>query len=45
MGILVGSFGWFMMWFLLFSKVMPQLAISEIKEGVRPPLKADEEAA
>jgi molybdopterin-containing oxidoreductase family membrane subunit len=45
MGILAGSFGWFMMWFLLFSKVMPQLAISEIKEGVRPPLKADEEAA
>lgn len=45
MGILVGSFGWFMMWFLLFSKLMPQVAIAEVKEGVRPPLKSDEEAA
>jgi molybdopterin-containing oxidoreductase family membrane subunit len=42
MGILVGSFGWFFMWFLLFVKVMPSVAIAEIKEGVRPPLKADE---
>ena len=45
MGIMLGSFGWFFTWFLLFVKVMPSVAIAEIKEGVRPPLKADEEAA
>jgi molybdopterin-containing oxidoreductase family membrane subunit len=44
-GILIFSFGWFGLWFLLFMKVMPSLAIAEVKELVRPPLKADEEAA
>jgi len=44
-GILIGSFGWFGIWFLLFMKVMPTVAIAEIKELVRPPLKSDEEAA
>jgi Ni/Fe-hydrogenase subunit HybB-like protein len=42
MGILIGSFGWFGMWFLMFIKVMPSVAIAEIKELVRPPLKSDE---
>ena len=45
LGILLGSFGWFGMWFLLFSKVMPSVAMAEIKELIRPPLRAEEEAA
>ena len=45
MGILVGSFAWFFTWFLLFVKIMPSVAIAEIKETLRPPLKHDEEAA
>jgi molybdopterin-containing oxidoreductase family membrane subunit len=44
-GILVGSFGWFFIWFLLFVKIMPSVAIAEIKEQLRPPLRSDEEAA
>lgn len=44
-GIMAGSFGWFFTWFLLFIRVMPSVAIAEIKELVRPPLKSDEEAA
>jgi Ni/Fe-hydrogenase subunit HybB-like protein len=35
--ILVGSFGWFFMWFLLFIKQFPVLAISEVKEVMPPP--------
>ena len=31
-GILLGSFGWFFMWFLLFIKQLPVMAIAEIKE-------------
>jgi hypothetical protein len=37
--ILLGSFGWFFMWFLLFIKQLPVMAISEIKEVVPPPMK------
>jgi Ni/Fe-hydrogenase subunit HybB-like protein len=37
--ILVGSFGWFMMWFLVFCKTFPAVAITEIKEMIPPPLK------
>jgi hypothetical protein len=33
-GILLGSFGWFFMWFLLFIKQLPVMAMSEIKEVV-----------
>ena len=44
-GILIGSFGVFFLLFLLFVKIMPSVAIAEIKEQVRPPLKADEVAA
>lgn len=43
MGIMVGSFGWFFLWFLLFIKIMPSIAIAEVKELVRPPLKSDED--
>merc|ERR1712100_588976 len=39
MGIMIGSFGWFFLWFLLFIKIMPSVAIAEVKELVRPPLK------
>jgi molybdopterin-containing oxidoreductase family membrane subunit len=38
-GLLLGSFGWFFMWFLLFIKQLPVLAIAEIKEIVPPRLK------
>ena len=34
--ILLGSFGWFFMWFLLFIKQLPVMAISELKEVVPP---------
>jgi molybdopterin-containing oxidoreductase family membrane subunit len=44
-GILIGSFGWFFFWFTAFCKVLPAVAIAEIKELVRPPLKSDEVAA
>jgi molybdopterin-containing oxidoreductase family membrane subunit len=40
MGILLGSFGWFFMWFLLFIKQLPVIAIAEVKEIVPPKLKA-----
>jgi len=34
--ILLGSFGWFFMWFLLFIRQLPVIAISESKEIVPP---------
>jgi molybdopterin-containing oxidoreductase family membrane subunit len=37
--ILVGSFGWFSMWFLLFIKQFPVIAIAEVKEILPPPLR------
>ena len=37
--ILLGSFGWFFMWFLLFIKQLPVMAIMEIKEVVPPRFK------
>jgi molybdopterin-containing oxidoreductase family membrane subunit len=38
-GILLGSFGWFFMWFLLFIKQLPVIAIAEVKEIVPPRMK------
>jgi Ni/Fe-hydrogenase subunit HybB-like protein len=38
-GVLVGSFGWFSFWFLLFCKTFPAIAITEVKEMVAPPMK------
>jgi molybdopterin-containing oxidoreductase family membrane subunit len=38
-GILLGSFGWFFMWFLLFVKQFPVVALSEVKEIVQPRMK------
>jgi molybdopterin-containing oxidoreductase family membrane subunit len=40
MSFLLGSFGWFFMWFLLFVKQLPVFALAEIKEIVPPKLKA-----
>jgi Ni/Fe-hydrogenase subunit HybB-like protein len=37
--ILIGSFGWFFMWFLVFCKTLPAVAITEIKEMIPPPVK------
>jgi Ni/Fe-hydrogenase subunit HybB-like protein len=37
--IILGSFGWFFMWFLLFVRFLPGLSIAEIKEVLPPPLK------
>jgi len=36
-GILLGSFGWFGMWFLLFARTFPVVAIQEIKETIPMP--------
>ena len=44
-GIMLGSFAWFFLWFLLFVKIMPSVAIAELKEALRPPLKSEELAA
>jgi len=37
LGILSGSFCWFSMWFMLFIKFFPSMAIAEIKEALPPP--------
>jgi molybdopterin-containing oxidoreductase family membrane subunit len=39
-GILVGSFGWFLMYFLLFARTFPIVAIQEIKEMIPYPRRA-----
>ena len=39
MGIMVGSFAWFGMWFLLFVRLLPPVAIAEIKEVLPAPLR------
>jgi molybdopterin-containing oxidoreductase family membrane subunit len=39
MCLLTGSFGWFVMWFLLFVKQLPVMAIAELKEIVVPRLR------
>ena len=38
--ILAGSFGWFFMWFLLFIKNLPVIAIAEVKEIIPPRLRS-----
>ncbi|HEY0019916.1 MAG TPA: NrfD/PsrC family molybdoenzyme membrane anchor subunit [Longimicrobium sp.] len=38
-GLLMGSFGWFFMWFLLFLRYLPGLSMAEIKEVLPPPMK------
>ena len=36
-GMLAGSFGWFGMWFLLFARTFPVVAIQEVKEQIPMP--------
>jgi molybdopterin-containing oxidoreductase family membrane subunit len=43
--ILMGSFGWFFMWFLLFLRYLPGLSIAEIKEVLPPPMRHAHDAA
>jgi molybdopterin-containing oxidoreductase family membrane subunit len=40
-GIMIGSFGWFGFWFLLFLQALPAVAIAEIKEMVAPPVRGE----
>ncbi len=37
--MLIGSFGWFFMWILLFIRTMPWIAVAEVKEVLPPPTK------
>ncbi len=37
--ITIGSFGWFFMWFFIFAKIMPSIAIAEMKERLIPPFR------
>jgi molybdopterin-containing oxidoreductase family membrane subunit len=39
MGILVGSFAWFGFWFLLFTRLLPAVAIAELKEVLPLPYR------
>ena len=43
-GVMIGSFGWFGFWFLLFLQALPAVAIAEIKELIAPPVKGALEA-
>ena len=47
MMLLLGSFCWFGFWFLLFTRILPPVAIAELKEVLPPPMrpKAREGAA
>jgi Ni/Fe-hydrogenase subunit HybB-like protein len=40
-GILLGSFGWFGMWFLMFARTFPIVAIQEIKEVIPFPRRKE----
>ena len=37
MSIMVGSFAWFFMWFLLFLRVLPAVSVQELKEVLQLP--------
>jgi len=39
MGIVVGTFGWFFFWFLLFIRLLPPVALAELKEVLPPPMR------
>ena len=36
-GITLGSFGWFFIWFLLFCRLLPVLAMAEVKSVMPEP--------
>lgn len=38
--ITIGSFGWFFLWFFIFVKIMPSLAVAELKEALDPPMRS-----
>ena len=42
LGITVGSFAWFFMFFLIFVRTLPALSIAEIKEILPVPKKKEE---
>jgi len=37
--ITIGSFGWFFMWFFIFVKIMPAIAVSDMKQSITPPFR------
>ena len=37
--ITIGSFGWFFMLFFIFVKILPSIAVSEMKETLTPPFR------
>ena len=39
MSILLGSFCWFGFWFLLFTRLLPPIAIQELKEVLPAPMR------
>jgi Ni/Fe-hydrogenase subunit HybB-like protein len=39
MMIILGSFGWFLMWFLLFLRLLPAVSVAELKEVLPAPLR------
>ncbi|HEX6588962.1 MAG TPA: NrfD/PsrC family molybdoenzyme membrane anchor subunit [Longimicrobiales bacterium] len=39
MTIMAGSFGWFFLLFLLFMRVLPPVAVAELKEVLPPPMR------
>jgi molybdopterin-containing oxidoreductase family membrane subunit len=39
MSIVIGSFGWFGFWFLLFTRLIPPIAVAELKEVLPAPMR------
>jgi molybdopterin-containing oxidoreductase family membrane subunit len=39
MSIVIGSFGWFSFWFLLFTRLIPPVAVAELKEVLPAPIR------
>jgi molybdopterin-containing oxidoreductase family membrane subunit len=39
MSIVIGSFGWFSFWFLLFTRLIPPVAVAELKEVLPAPMR------
>jgi len=37
--IVLGSFGWFFMWFLLFLRLLPAVSVAELKEVLAAPMR------
>src|SRR5690606_2347394 len=45
MAIVLGSFGWFSFWFLLFTRLIPPVAVAELKEVLPAPNRRQREGA